>query len=163
MDAGTILKVIHALVGVWFLGGLIARWITLGQAAHATTIGDVRAILAVSARFERIVIVGSMLVLVFGIVTAIAQERPFLGPLQGAGIDRLFVSLVLYLTIIPIVPLIFLPRGRVFAAALDDATAAGSITDRLRLAFHDRAVFAGHVYELLVVSVAFVLMVAKPF
>jgi hypothetical protein len=75
----------------------------------------------------------------------------------------LFVSLVLFVSIIPIIPLIFLPKGRVFAAALDEATAAGTVTDRLRLAFHDRTVFMAHVYELVVVTVVFVLMVAKPF
>ena len=163
MDAGTVLKVVHALIGVWFVGGLIARWITLGQAARAATIGDVRATLAVSSRFERIVILGSQLTLAAGIATAIVQGRPFLGPLQGAPVDWLFVSLLLFLSILPTIPLNFLPKGRVFAAALDDATAAGTVTDRLRLAFHDRTVFLAHVYELVVVTVVFVLMVAKPF
>ena len=163
MDLGAILSVVHALVGVWFMGALVARWVTLGAAARAATIGDVRAILSVSARFERSVIAGSMLVLVFGIATAIAEGRPFLGPLQGAPVDWLFVSLVLYLSIIPLVPLVFLPKRRAFDAAYDEATASGSVTDRLRHAFRDRTVFAAHAYELAAVTVVFVLMVAKPF
>jgi hypothetical protein len=163
MDLGALLKVVHALIGVWFVAGLIARWITLGMAARAETIGDVRAMLAVSGRFERIVIVGSQLTLVAGIATAIAQGRPFLGPLQGGRIDWLFVAVVLFISVVPLIPTIFLPKGRVFGAALDEATAAGTITDRLRLAFRDRTVFAAHVYELAVVTTVFVLMVAKPF
>ena len=163
MDLGTTLKVAHALIGVWFMGALIARWVTLGVAARGDTIGDVRATLAVSARFERSVIVGSMLTLVAGLATAFVQGRPFLGPLQGAPVDWLFVSLVLFLSIIPVIPTIFVPKGRQFAAALDEATAAGTVTDRLRLAFHDRTVFVAHVYELVAVTIVFVLMVAKPF
>ena len=72
--------------------------------------------LAVSARFERIVIVGS---------TArrwSPGSRPrsprvgrSSGPLQGARVDWLFVSLLLFLSIIPIIPTIFLPKGRLFA------------------------------------------------
>jgi hypothetical protein len=43
----------------------------------------------------------------------------------GTNLDWLFVSLVLYLSVIPPVPLVFLPRGRVFEQALVEAEAAG--------------------------------------
>lgn len=157
------LRILHALAGVLFLAGLIGRWITLGAAARAATIGEVRALLAAGDRFERIVIPSSMVVLVLGIATAIAQGRPFLGPLQNGPVDWLFVSLLVYLSIIPLVPIVFLPRGRVFEAALDDATRAGSVTDRLRTAFADRVVFGAHVYELAASTVVLVLMLWKPF
>jgi hypothetical protein len=150
-------------VGVAFLSGLIGRWYTLGAAARAQDLASLHALLGLSSRFERIVIIGSQFVLVAGIGTAIAQGRPFLGPLQGGRIDWLFVSLVLFISIIPMIPTIFLPKGRVFAAALDEANAAGTITNRLGMAFHDRTVFIAHVYELTVVLVVFGLMVAKPF
>ncbi len=71
------------------------------------------------------------IVLVLGMATAIAQGRPFLGPFQGAPVDWLFVSIVIYLSVIPVIPLVFLPRGKVFAAALEEATAVRSRHGRL--------------------------------
>lgn len=160
---GEVLKVVHALLGVLFIAGLIGRWITLGAAARASAVRDLRTLLDLSSRFERIVIVTSSLVLVFGVATAIAQGRPFLGPLQNAPIDWLFVSLLLYLSAIPLVPLVFLPRGRVFAAALEDATAQDAVTEPLRGAFADPTVRAAHVYELAITLTVLVLMISKPF
>ena len=156
-------RVLHALAGVGFLTGLIGRWICLAYAERADDIGSLRTALAVSGRFERMVITGSVIVLVLGIATAIAQGRPFLGPLQGARVDWLFVSLVLYLSAIPLVPLVFLPRGRHFEAVLQSATATGRVTEDLGVAFRDPVVRAAHVYELGVMVLIFVLMVAKPF
>ena len=116
-----------------------------------------------ASRFERIVISGGGIVLLLGVATAIVQGRPFLGPLQGAGIDWLFVALLVFVSPLPLVPLVFRPRGRVFDAALAEATAAGLIPDRLRTAFRDPVTRAAHVYELGAMVVVFVLMVAKPF
>jgi hypothetical protein len=163
MDAATILKVAHALLGVWLVAGLVGRWVTLAHAARSTEISAVNTLLRLSDRFEQVVIRGSLLVLVLGIATAIVQGRPFLGPLQGARIDWLFASLVVYLSIIPLIPFVFLPRGRAFAVELEAANAEGRVTERLAAAFRDPVVFAGHVYELIAIVVVFVLMIAKPF
>jgi hypothetical protein len=158
-----LIKLLHALVGAVFIAGLVGRWVKLSQAARATQIGDVRAMLRVSARFERIVIATSLLVLLLGILTAIAQGRPFLGPIQGGTIDWLFVSLLVYLSALPLVPFVFLPRGRIFDAALEEATAQGLVTQRLRAAFDDRVVLGAHAYELGAMVVVLILMIAKPF
>ena len=162
-ELANLLKVIHSLIGVLLMAGLIGRWVTLGYAARMTDLPSLRQVLAVSARFERIVISTSLFVLLFGLMTAVAQDRPFLGPLQGAPIDWLFASLVIYLSVTFLVPLVFLPRGRVFEAALADADRQGEVTDRLRVAFRDPVVFAAHVYELGAMVVILVLMIAKPF
>jgi hypothetical protein len=61
------------------------------------------------------------------------------------------------------ISLVFLPRGKVFEAALQDAVAHGQVTSRLTAAFNDRVVAAGHIYELVGVAVIVYLMVAKPF
>ena len=157
-----LLLLTHALVGSIFLGALIGRWVILGLAERAESLVAVQTLTRAAAPFERAVIVGSAVVLVLGIATAIAQGRPFLGPLQGARIDWLFVSLVLYLSIIPLVPAIFLPRGRRFEAALEDATQRNELTPALAAAFRDPVVRAAHVYELSAVTLVFALMVAKP-
>jgi hypothetical protein len=160
---GGLVVLAHALAGVLFFAGLIGRWIALDQATRSDDIGDVQATLRVSARFERMVIVGSMVVFILGIAAAIARGLPFLGPLQGASVNWVFVSLVLFLSIIPLVPLVFLPRGRVFEAALESASAAGQVTSELRTAFHDPVVRAAHIYELGVVTIVLVFMLTKPF
>ena len=117
-----------------------------------------------AAPFETLVIVGSMVVFVLGVLTAYTR-----GPAaararsSGAPVTWLFVSLVLYLSVLPLVPLVFLPRGRVFEAALEEAEAAGVVTEPLRAAWSDPVVRAAHVYELGAVTVVLVLMLAKPF
>jgi hypothetical protein len=153
----------HAFVGALFLGGIVGRWIVLGLAERATTIESMVLLTKVAAPFERLVVVGSMLVFVLGVLVAIAQGRPFLGPAQGSGIDWLFVSVALFLTMLPLVPLVFLPRGRVFDVALEDARMRGMVTPALMAAWRDPVVRAAHVYELAVVSLIFVLMITKPF
>ena len=75
----------HALLGAVFLGGLIGRWIVLGLAERADTLAthadaDPRR----AARSSGSSSSAPQVVLVLGVVAAIAQGRPFLGPLQGA-------------------------------------------------------------------------------
>jgi hypothetical protein len=163
MDPATILKVLHALLGVWIVAALVGRWMTLIQAARSTEIGAVHTLLGLSDRFEWVAVRIPPIVLILGIATAIAQGRPFLGPLQGQPVDWLFVSILIYLSVIPVIPLVFLPRGRVFAAALDEATAQGVVTPALSAAFRDPVVATAHAYELVVILVVFVLMITKPF
>jgi predicted integral membrane protein DUF2269 len=160
---GLSIVALHALTGAVFLGALVGRWIVLGLAERADTLASMRTLTSAARPFERIVIVGSAVVLVLGILAAIVQGRPFLGPLQGARVDWLFASLVLYLSVTPLVPLVFLPRGRVFEAAMSDAVARGEVTDQLIRAWRDRAVRAAHLYELGAVTLVFLLMVTKPF
>lgn len=163
MTPSAVIVLVHAVVGVLFVGGLIGRWITLGAAARVNDLAGVRTLLNVTGPFERIVIGGSTAVALLGVAAAIAQGRALLGPLQGAGVDWIFVSVILFLSIAALVPLVFLPRGRIFEAALADAEARGVYTDALRRAFHDPITRAAHVYELGAVTIILVLMFTKPF
>jgi hypothetical protein len=158
-----LLVAVHALTGAIFLGALIGRWIVLGLAARADTVVGMQTLTRAARPFERIVIWSSAAVLLLGVGAAVAQGRPFLGPLQGARVDWLFVSLLLFLSVLPLVRLVFLPRGRVFDTAMEDAVARGELTGELARAWRDPVVRAAHVYELAVVTVVFLLMVTKPF
>jgi hypothetical protein len=158
-----LLKLTHAIFGVWFLAALFGRWVTLAVAARATDVRAIPPMLTVSSRFEQMVRTVPLAVLALGIATAISQGRPFLGPLQGAPVDWLFASLLIFLSPLPLVPLVFLPRGRIFESALEEATQAGQITPGLNAAFRDRVVLAGHAYELGAMLVVLALMIAKPF
>ena len=64
---------------------------------------------------------------------------------------------------IPIIIFVFMPRGKVFGKALEDATTRGTVTADLTAAFHDRVVSIAHGYELAVTAIVIVLMVMKPF
>jgi len=161
--ATEVVVLIHALIGILFIAGLIGRWIILGAAARATDLPTMKTLAGAAGPFERIVIVTSALVLLFGIVAAFLQGRSVLGPLTGGSIDWLFVALVLYLSVLPLVPLVFLPRGKEFEAALADAEAEGQVTPALRAAWADPVVRAAHLYELGAVTVVLILMLTQPF
>jgi hypothetical protein len=68
-----------------------------------------------------------------------------------------------YVASIALVPLVFVPRGRIFEAALEAARDAGRVTPELAAAFRDRAVGAARTAEGLVVAFVIAMMVLKPF
>jgi len=150
---------LHVATAFLFVGGLTGRWIVLGLARRSDDIAEIDTLLPAADRFEKIVIPGSAAVLVLGLLAMWAQDRP----LFADGAYWLLVSLVLYLSLIALVPLIFLPRGRVFEAALADARDRGSVTPELTAAFHDPWVAFARTYEVVVVGIVVALMVLKPF
>jgi uncharacterized membrane protein len=160
------LRLVHALTGVLLVAGLLGRWVALRHAERAACVGDlaaVRALLTASSVFERTVIVTSQLVFVLGLLTAWSAGFPLLGFLQGSSTNWLLASLVLYLDAILLVPTVFLPRGRIFGAALDDAVIRGSPTPGLVAAFKDPVSRLAHYLELTAIVAVLVLMIAKPF
>jgi len=163
MDLAGIVILAHALLGILFVIGLVGRWIVLGMAERAAQIEAMRTLTTAAAPFERLVIVTSGLVLVFGLGAAWLQGRSVLGPLTGGSVDWLFVSVVLFLSNMPLVPLVFLPRGKVFEAALEEAADRGEVTPALRAAWSDRVSRGAHWYELITTTIILVLMLSKPF
>ncbi len=153
----------HALIAVLFIAGLVGRWMILGAAARATELPAMKTLTEAAGPFERIVIVGSPLILLFGVIAAFLQGRSVLGPLAGGGVDWLFVSLLLYLSVLPLIPLVFIPRGKVFEAILAAATVEGRVTPELRVAWRDPVVRVAHLYELGSVTIVLILMLTKPF
>lgn len=121
------------------------------------------ALLRAASAFERIVVPTSVAVQVLGLLTAWSLGYPLLGSLQGGRDNWLPVSLLLYLSTVPLVPLVFLPKGRRFDAAMDEATTLGRVTPALVAAFGDPVVRAAHLYELGALIVVLVLMLARPF
>ena len=150
---------LHVATAFLFVGGLIGRGIVLNRARRSTDLDEINTLLPIADRFEKIVVPGSAAVLAFGLLAMWAQDRP----LFTDGAYWLLVSLALYLSLLPLVPLIFLPRGRVFEAALTDARHRGSVTPELTTAFHDPWVTFARTYELVVVAIVMSLMVLKPF
>ena len=152
-------KLVHVIVAFGFIAGLLGRWILLANAAKAEEVETAYQLSRAAAPFERLVIMGGNLVLPAGLLTAWAQGYEWL----GLTTLWMLASVVILLSVIPLVPLVFLPRGKVFEAAMASARAAGSVTPELRAAFRDPAVAFAHRYELGAVTVVVALMVLKPF
>ena len=153
----------HALTGAILLGALIGRWTILGLAQRAESLEAMVTLTRAARPFERIVIIIPNVVVILGAILVVAQGRPFLGPFQGAPVDWLFVSIILVISVPALVPTVFIPRGRVFEAALEEATTRGEVTPALLTAWQDPVTRAARYYELSAVTVVFILMVAKPF
>lgn len=154
-----LLKLSHVALAMILVAGVIGRWVLLSRAQRDEDIAAVARFAEAAAPFERMVVLSSMLVLPAGLLTAWAQGYPWLGLTTG----WMLTSLVIYLVASALVPTVFLPRGRVFEAALAEARASGLVTDALRAAFADRAVRNARVFEIVGIGVIVALMVLKPF
>lgn len=102
---------------------------------------------------------GSIAVFVLGILTMWAQGLP----LWREGTRWVTVSLIAFASLIPVVPMVFIPRGRAFESALHAAIGSGRVTTELGAALHDPVTATARWYELAVVAFVIFLMVAKPF
>jgi hypothetical protein len=164
MNIGLVLKLLHVGAAFWLIAGIIGRTVVMSRAQNSTDFLTVRSLMPLAAVFERrMVIPGSSAVLVAGLLTAWVQHWPILGFLQGRGPNWVLVSLVLMLTLFPVISFIFLPRGKVFEKAFEEAAAQDQVTLELSAAFRDPIIRAAHVYELVVLVVIVALMVLKPF
>jgi Predicted integral membrane protein (DUF2269) len=151
---------LHVAIAFWFVAGIVGRNLTFAKIRGTSDIRVLDALVALAGRFERLMVVpGSFAVLVAGLLAAWAQDRP----LAGAGNGWLLVSLLLFLSQIPLIPLIFLPRGKVFESALEDAKRRGEVTPELSVALRDPAVAAARTYEIVTIAAIISLMVTKPF
>ena len=159
-----LIRLLHITTSFLALAGLIGRQLTRAQAARSTDIHALQALLQLSGWFENwLAIPGSMLLFLFGLLLAWLQGWPLLGFVQGASVNWLLVSILLYLAIYPLVIFVFIPRGKVFTQHYEKALAQGQITTELRAAFHDPTVRLAHLVEGVLVAAILYLMVMKPF
>jgi len=151
---------LHVGVAFWFVAGLVGRDVTLAKAASSKDLTVTVELAELAGRFDRwMVVPGSIAVVLLGVLTALVQGRSF----AGTNVWWMFTSFVLFLSLIPLIPLVFVPRGHVFELALSDARAKGEVTTELSAAFNDRVVRVARLYERIVVIIVIVLMVTKPF
>lgn len=161
---GQWLVLLHIISAFVLIAGLIGREGTRAYARRQEKIEIFTPMIGLSGWFENILVIpGSNAVLILGLASAWARGWPLFGVLQGSSINWVFVSLLLYLVTIPLVTLIFLPRGKIFAQKLADAQSQGVITPELRAAMEDPVVRVAHIIEALLVVVIIYLMVMKPF
>jgi uncharacterized membrane protein len=159
-----IMRFLHILSAFWLIAGLLGRWVAFAQARRAGDILTATALVRLSERFEQLMVIpGSLVVLVFGLLAAWLGGHPLLGALQGARANWLLVSLVLSLSMIPIIAVLLAPRRKLRRLALEDAGACGTLTAKLRAALDDRVVLGSRTAEMMITGAILVLMVLKPF
>ena len=159
MDGAGIAKLIHVAIAFAFVSGLIGRWIVLRRAAAAQDPETAYHLAEAAGPFEWLVIRGGPAIMLAGFVTAWAQGYPWLGLTTG----WILASVILLLSPLPLVPLIFLPRGERFGAEMATAREQRTITPGLKAAFADPMVALARRWEAISVSLVIVLMILKPF
>ena len=158
MNWTDLIKLLHVGIAFALVAGLMGRWILLARAARTDDIEAAHGLSEAAAPFERLVIVSSQLVIPAGLATAWAQGYAWAGLTTG----WMLLSVLLIIPILVMVPMVFLPRGRVFEAAMTDARAKGIVTPALRAAWADPAVAFARRYELASIAIIVALMVLKP-
>jgi uncharacterized membrane protein len=153
-----LLKLSHVVLAMVLVAGMIGRWFVLRRAADTGDVEEAARLADLAGPFERMVVTSSMLVLPAGLATAWAQGYEWLG------LTTLWMALSVVIVVVGMltVPTIFVPRGRVFEAALKNARARGMVTDDLRAAFADPAVRVARTMEAVGIAVIVALMVVKP-
>ena len=156
--------VLHVLLVFLLVGGMLGRDLVYARAARSRDLAEIRALMGLGHVFEmRLVRPFTGYVLLAGLVAAWLRGWPILGFLQGGKSNWVLAAILIYLTLIPLIVFIFLPRGRVFRAAYDEALARGQVTPQLTAALRDPWVRAARGYEWVMIAVLAFLMVTKPF
>jgi hypothetical protein len=158
VDPLRIVVALHVLSVFALVAGMFGRTFAGRQAARETDVKLLASQVALANRFEaRMLRPGSWLVLITGFAIAGRAHIPILGT------RWLLISIITYLTIIPLIVLVFVPRAKALQTVLAQAATEGRVTPGLRAAVNDPVINAARVYELFLVAFITFLMVVKPF
>ena len=165
MNLYLFMKLMHVLTAFWLISGVVGRGLAFWRAGKARDVQAVRALLDVSEFFERYAVIPvSVAVLMFGLIVTWMQRWPLFGFLQGASMNWLLVSSVLFIGISTLIaPLGLVARRKERTRALEEALEQGTITERLSAALNDRVVIRFRTVEFILLIVIIILMVTKPF
>ncbi len=143
-----LLKLAHVLCAIAFVSGLIGRTLTRLRIPGVASIQTLQEIMVLVGHFDEwLVIRGSQLTLVTGLLLGWVGGWPYIVAHHPTWI---FLSLLLFLSLLPLVFLIFIPRGKAFGKVFQAALA-------------DPAVRAATIYEFIMTGLVLYLMVVKPF
>ncbi|HEU0296991.1 MAG TPA: DUF2269 family protein [Anaerolineales bacterium] len=159
-----LLRFLHILSSIVFIGGIFARQAVRSRGKKATSIRELEAYFSAAGQIEKLMVIpGNMAVIVFGVILAIMMKAPIFGFLQGASQNWLLVTNLMLVAGGLMVPLVFLPRGKIFDRLMQDALGRDEITSELRSHLDDAVVKRAHFLEMFLVVVIVILMVFKPF
>ena len=156
-----LLKLAHVLCVLTFVSGLIGRTLVRLRIPGITTIQTLREFMTLVGHFDDwLVIRGSQLTLVSGLLLGWVGGWPYI---VGSHPTWIFLSLLLFLSLLPLVFIVFVPRGKAFGEVFQIALAEQRITPELRAALADPAVRAATIYEFIMAGAILYLMILKPF
>ena len=156
-----LLKLAHIVCVLTLVSGMLGRSVVRLRLPKTNALQMLQELMVLVGHFDDwLVIRGSILTLVTGVLLAWVGALPYV---KAGHPTWTLVSLVLFLTIIPLVIFIFVPRGRAFGRVFQTAIAEQRITPDLRAALADPAVRAATIYEFIAIGLILCLMVLKPF
>ena len=144
-------------------GGLPGRWCEVSP-KKSDDIHQVAFLTQAAGRIDRLMVIpGSDLVILFGIILAVVLKQPILGFIQGASRNWLLVANLLVIAILVVVFALFVPYNRRLEPMIQSALAEESVTPELRDALNDKVIIWAHHFEEAAGIVIVALMVFKPF
>jgi uncharacterized membrane protein len=159
-----VLRYLHILAAVAFIGGVLSRQVVRALANRSSDVRTFATLSGAAGRIENVLVIpGNGLTILIGLLLAWLIEAPILGFITGNDQNWLLVSNVLLLVGMLTVPLFFVPRGKRFDAHLDEALARAEFTPELRAEMRDPAMHLVHTLEIVLLLVIAGLMVLKPF
>lgn len=157
-------KFLHIVAVIVMVGGIFARQVVRGIAKKSDDPRVIASLTQVAGRMDRaMVIPGSNMVVVLGIILAFILKWPLFGFLQGASQNWLLISNILLIVAMVMVVTVFLPHNKKVESLLDTALAEGRLTPELSAALDDQTNRWAHCAEEIIVLVIAALMVLKPF
>ncbi len=164
MSLYLLFRFLHIFAAIIFVGGLFARQAVRSLVPRATDVSTIVTLTNAAGRVERLLVIpGNLFAIIFGLLLAFMTRAPILGFFLGSYPNWLLASILILVLLFPLVPLVFLPRGKLFEAALEEASSKGEITPGLRAQMDDRTVRFAHIAEMIGVVLMVILMVCKPF
>jgi len=156
--------VVHIWTVFWLVAGIVGRDTSYWRAGRAEDLAALRTLAALGGTFDRVMVrPATFVVLLTGLGAAWARGWPIFGFLQGGGSNWVLVALLVYLSSVPLIFLVFLPKGRVYRRALEEAGTRGTVTPELRAAINDPLVGSARAYEIAMIGVLAFLMIVRPF
>jgi len=164
MNEYLIVKYLHIIAVAVTLGGMFARQLVRAIAQKSDNVNAVASLTRVAVRMDRaMVIPGSNIMILMGIILAIMQKWPIFGFLQGAPQNWLLASNILLIFMIILIPTVFIPHNKKVESMLQTALQNGHVTSELSAALSDRRNKLAHYVEEAIILVVAALMVLKPF
>jgi uncharacterized membrane protein len=159
-----IVKFIHILAVTITIGGMFARQLVRSIARKSGDLHTVASLTQAATRIDRsMVIPWSNVILIVGIILAVMLKWPIFGFLQGASQNWLLVSNILLISMLALIPTVFIPHNKKVEVFLQAALSQGNITPELTGTLNDKKNIRAHYAEEILILLIAALMVLKPF
>ena len=124
-----IIRFLHILSAIAFIGGVLARQLLRSFAEKTDDLRNFAALSQAVGRIETFMVIpGNLGVILFGVILALITGAPILGFLQGASKNWLLAAIILLVFDVLTIPVIFVQRSKRFDLVLKDAVAKGQMT-----------------------------------